>query len=172
MDWTERKREEAEATLRKWRTFTANKEAGEVSKDVLDALGDDMNTSLGLSYCRNLFSLGDFSGLKASAQLLGLLTDDLGNWGWRPTGDQAHGYGVVSEAGAIAKPEKKHLERILNLISERSHAKSEKNYARADEIRRRLVEAGIVLEDSKEQTSWKVGRECSLEKLENLMEGF
>lgn len=41
------------------------------------------------------------------------------------------------------------------LIAERNLAKSEKNFARADEIRAQLKEAGIELEDSRAGTTWR-----------------
>ena len=44
---------------------------------------------------------------------------------------------------------------IDELIAERQQAKLDKNYARADEIRSELEEAGVVLEDSREGTRWR-----------------
>jgi cysteinyl-tRNA synthetase len=53
----------------------------------------------------------------------------------------------------------KELEEYLNKILEiRSNAKKEKNYTLADEIRSELNEIGIVLEDSKEKTTFKIAR--------------
>ena len=46
-------------------------------------------------------------------------------------------------------------DEIEHLISERAEAKKSKNYARADEIRNQLKEAGILLEDSATGTTWK-----------------
>jgi cysteinyl-tRNA synthetase len=51
------------------------------------------------------------------------------------------------------------LDDYLNKILEiRSNAKKEKNYKLADEIRNELSEIGIVLEDSKEKTIYKITR--------------
>ncbi len=41
------------------------------------------------------------------------------------------------------------------LVAERSQAKLDKNYQRADEIRRELTEKGIILEDSRSGTKWR-----------------
>ena len=41
------------------------------------------------------------------------------------------------------------------LIAERGAAKANKDYARADEIRMQLKEAGIELEDSSAGTTWR-----------------
>ncbi|WP_201618145.1 cysteine--tRNA ligase [Psychrobacter urativorans] len=44
---------------------------------------------------------------------------------------------------------------IDNLIIERADTKSNKNFARADEIREQLIAAGIELEDSRTGTTWR-----------------
>ena len=44
---------------------------------------------------------------------------------------------------------------IDNLIIERAESKANKNFARADEIREQLKEAGIELEDSRAGTTWR-----------------
>jgi len=44
---------------------------------------------------------------------------------------------------------------IDQLIAERTQAKKTKNFSRADEIRKQLTDAGIVLEDTKDGVRWK-----------------
>lgn len=44
---------------------------------------------------------------------------------------------------------------IEQLIEERQHARKERNFKRADEIRDELLEKGIVLEDTREGVRWK-----------------
>ncbi len=44
---------------------------------------------------------------------------------------------------------------IESLIAERNKARKTKNFARSDEIRKELLERGVVLEDTKEGTRWK-----------------
>ena len=44
------------------------------------------------------------------------------------------------------------------LITLRTEAKQNKNYQLSDTIRDRLKELGVVLQDSKEGTSYKIGR--------------
>jgi cysteinyl-tRNA synthetase len=41
------------------------------------------------------------------------------------------------------------------LVIERTQAKQQRNFARADAIRNELLEKGILLEDSKEGVRWK-----------------
>ena len=46
-------------------------------------------------------------------------------------------------------------EDIEGLIEERQAARKAKNFARADEIRKELLEKGIILEDTREGVKWK-----------------
>jgi len=41
------------------------------------------------------------------------------------------------------------------LIAERAQVKKARNFKRSDEIRAQLLEAGVVLEDTKEGVRWK-----------------
>lgn len=43
------------------------------------------------------------------------------------------------------------------LIVERTEARQQKNWARSDEIRDQLKEMGVVIEDSKDGTTWRWG---------------
>lgn len=44
---------------------------------------------------------------------------------------------------------------VERLIAERTQAKKARNFARADEIRKRLTDSGVILEDTKEGVRWK-----------------
>jgi cysteinyl-tRNA synthetase len=46
-------------------------------------------------------------------------------------------------------------EKIRELIAARAIAKKTKNYAEADRIRKDLLDAGIVLEDTAQGTTWR-----------------
>jgi len=46
-------------------------------------------------------------------------------------------------------------EAIDALVAERTQAKKQRNFARADAIRKELLDAGILLEDSKDGVRWK-----------------
>ncbi|HWG21033.1 MAG TPA: cysteine--tRNA ligase [Terracidiphilus sp.] len=46
-------------------------------------------------------------------------------------------------------------EEIETMVAERTHAKTQRNFARADQIRSELAEKGVVLEDSKDGVRWK-----------------
>lgn len=115
---------------------------------VLEALCDDLNTPLALSYLHEIVNNLNKAEqpeeqkkykavLLASAGVMGLLYQDPEKWFKQGTGS------TVDE------------EEINRLIEERAAAKKEKNYARADEIRGQLKEAGIILEDTPSGTTWK-----------------
>ena len=55
----------------------------------------------------------------------------------------------------VEKKEEMLAEDIEALIAERQAARKEKNFARADEIRKELLDKGIILEDTREGVQWK-----------------
>ena len=122
-------------------------EQPQVDERVVEALCDDLNTPLALSYLHEIVNNLNKaeteedkrkykSLLLGSAGVMGLLYQDADAW-------------FKQGANTIAE------EEIERLIAERAEAKKNKNYARADEIRNQLKEAGIVLEDSPSGTTWK-----------------
>lgn len=60
----------------------------------------------------------------------------------------------------VFQVEEKRLEdkQLLNLIEERTRARRQRDYQRADEIRDLLARRGVTLEDTKEGTRWKQAR--------------
>ena len=46
-------------------------------------------------------------------------------------------------------------EQIEQQIQARQQAKQDKDFAKADQIRQQLLDAGVVLEDSREGTQWR-----------------
>lgn len=116
------------------------------SAKLIEALADDLNTPLALSYLHE--TLGNLnkadcpearsqykSQLLADAYMLGLLYNDAQNWF----------KGTVTDNDA----------EIEALIAKRAEAKKNKDWATADAIRNQLKEQGIVLEDSATGTIWK-----------------
>lgn len=80
MDWTDAKAKDAEKTLRKWRGLVAGIDAGVVPDAVLSAIADDLNTAGAIAALHACAAASDVAGLKAGAALLGLLSDDMGDW--------------------------------------------------------------------------------------------
>lgn len=141
---------QAKATLDKFYNALLRVEnvAAEPKADerVVEALADDMNTPLALTYLHELagrLNKAETSEeqaeckalLQGSADLLGLLFQSPEEW---------FKGGSDDEAAAIEEQ-----------IAARAQAKKDKNWALADEIRNRLKEQGIVLEDTPQGTTWK-----------------
>ncbi len=65
---------------------------------------------------------------------------------------------TVSEYGEFLKEKKNNIDEALveRLIKERKSAREEKNFIHADEIRGKLCDMGIILEDTDEGTTWRV----------------
>ena len=150
MDWTEKKREEAEATLRKWWRITRWVNEGELYGPALDALKDDLNTSGAIAELHQLAHVADARTLKATARLLGLLQDELGEW--------AEDKRVPPKIAGW----------IEQLLGARVSARAATNWARADEIRDRLISAGVEVRDGKNGAKWSLGPNFDPAKLEAL----
>jgi cysteinyl-tRNA synthetase len=94
--------------------------------------------------------------LRALGGVLGFLQSDAMEFLQRPQdagtrlAGAAAGDGVASAAIGAYSPE-----RIAALIEERAAAKKGRNYAEADRIRKDLLNAGIVLEDTPQGTTWR-----------------
>jgi len=128
---------QAQKQLDRWYRFTDGVEATKPSEAVLDALRDDLNTPKAIMELNQLAKDESKKGeLKASAELLGLLQQS----GWFEA--------ALSESDLSAQ-------QIDALIAERSNAKKDKDFARADEIRNELSEQGITLLDGPEGTTWE-----------------
>ena len=128
MDWTQKKANEATATLRKWHGLVADIIPGKLDVVVLERVANDINTPGALARLHELEKNGDVAGLLAGAEFLGLLGQD-SDW-WRPQV-------VPSEI----------MQQIQNLVEARLVAKADRDFAKADEIRNKLSAAGIEIID-------------------------
>jgi cysteinyl-tRNA synthetase len=127
MDWTDAKAREAEKTLRKWRGLTDGVTAVAVPADVIDTLADDLNTSGVITILHRLANSGDAAALKAAASVLGLLSDDMGDW-----------------AAAVDLSDYADL-----LFAARQSAMDSKNFAEVDRLKSLFQEAGLEVRMSK-----------------------
>ena len=121
---------QSKATLDRLYRAAGDAEPGEVDAAFVDALSDDLNTPLALS---RLAAIEDPAALKASAQLLGLLTASPGEW-FQGAGDSGD---------------------IEARIEARAEAKKNRDFAEADRIRDELKAEGILLEDGSSGTTWR-----------------
>jgi cysteinyl-tRNA synthetase len=130
LPWTESLIAQSKTTLDRLHRAASDAGAGAVDQGVVDALSDDLNTPLALA---RLVALDDPTSIKASAQLLGLLSLSADEW-FRGEGD----------AGDIEAR-----------IEARAEAKARRDFAEADRIREELKDEGILLEDSASGTTWR-----------------
>jgi len=118
------------------------------SGDAFKALLDDINTPVAISELYRLAKavnqakgqeqqqlMAELAGL---ADILGLLQKDPEDWFTLARGND--------ELSA---------EQIEQQIQARQQAKQDKDFAKADQIRQQLLDAGVVLEDSREGTQWR-----------------
>lgn len=120
--------------------------------ELLKALSDDLNSSLGLATLDMMVSSANeyldknpkdknykaivLANLNFASEILGILQVDTTEY---------FQFGV----------DDKTRENILNLITQRNEAKKEKNYQKADEIRDELLNLGISIMDTPNGTIWE-----------------
>ncbi|MDG2007602.1 MAG: cysteine--tRNA ligase [Alphaproteobacteria bacterium] len=131
----------AVSILEKWSDFQnwqIDKSLG-FDKQFMDYLLDDLNTPGCLMRLQQIFNL--IKKDPENQELKSYFVNGLNLIGLKPT---------------ITKKELKiDINYIENMISQRSSAKENKDFAKADEIRNALQKQGIILEDSVEGTKWK-----------------
>ncbi|ARG97384.1 cysteine--tRNA ligase [Legionella micdadei] len=131
--------------------FNNIEENGELAADWIEqfneAMNDDFNTPVALSILFQLShevnktnSLLLASTLKHAASILGLLV-------------------TPPEEFLQAGLEDDEKTQVENLIQERLHARANRDWTRADEIRNKLLKQGIELEDSPTGTTWRRRKE-------------
>ena len=122
MDWTYSKALEAKNILRKWRGLLKNNfEIVPVPEEVIKILTDDLNTAGVISLLHNYASNGEIGKLKAGANFLGILTEELSGW--------------------CADVDMSSLEGLFTDL--RKRAIERKNFENIDELRSKLTNAGV-----------------------------
>ncbi len=150
-DWTDNLLEQAKGLLNRFYLALANfsgEPAATPSLEIIESLCDDMNTSQAVRHLHRLTNdimhgqslpqtMQAMAQLKKDASVLGLLQKTTQEW----------------QRGETTQDESSQIEQ---LIAERATAKSSKNFARADEIRKQLDAMGVVLEDKPGgKTEWR-----------------
>jgi cysteinyl-tRNA synthetase len=137
---------------------------GEADKDVLKqldearvkfetAMNDDLNTAVALSVLFDLVRIANtvLANPKATRETLTAVTDAFTRLGGDVLGVVPQEY---AEVGGGMDDEA--VDKLIGiLIAQRAEARKAKDFARADAIRNKLDEAGIVLEDTPEGTKWR-----------------
>jgi len=144
LDWSTELLEQSKKNLDKWYKFYSEKTSAKISDENLKILFDDLNTPALISKIHEIYnriSGGDndlVPELNSLIRLLGLFNQSKAEW-------------EKSKQEKISISEKE----INELIDERNKARKEKNYQLSDQIRDRLIEHGIVIEDVDSKTIWK-----------------
>ena len=128
----------------------------ELREAFMEAMRDDFNTALAISH---MFALAKEiniyhkavvdAGIKPDGKLVALLNDVLA--------EMCSIIGVLEKTAAPAAEEagdSKEAELVEMFIAMRQDARKNKNYALADELRNKLSEIGIVLQDTPQGVKW------------------
>jgi cysteinyl-tRNA synthetase len=158
LDWTQARMEELTDTLRDWRDLTlGHEEPGAPPPDIVAAIADDLNFSKALAAMHGYARSGDYVSLFRSGALLGLLEDSYAMGGW-----------TVSEKDMENAHKLAVQETVERLLSDRSEARKQKNFARADAIRDGFATAGVIVKDTPDGAVWELGKDFDPAKLEAL----
>jgi len=151
MDWTEKKRAEAEATLRKWADLIVGIDAQPRPPiQVVQALRDDLNTPLALKEMHQLAKVGNGPALRSALDLVGL--------------------GSISrDSLSIFVENMKHgVPAIDDYINSMEAARNEKNWAESDRIRDALIDAGVEIKMTQDGISYSIKPHFDPAKLDAL----
>ena len=145
MDWTEEKYARFRNELFIWDIATANVEPGPIPIEIIEAISDDINTPEAITVLRSLKKAGDKGGLLAAMNFLGLKSMTLQN------------ILTTDETTKII---------VESLLVERKTARQEGNWSRSDQIRDKLLSAGIHIQDTELGTVWGKSAAFNFAKLE------
>ncbi|MFQ9933542.1 MAG: cysteine--tRNA ligase [Lachnospiraceae bacterium] len=117
----------------------------EYRQKFIEAVGNDINTSLGLTLIYDVLKadISDGAKLAIIEDYDTVLSLDLTK------------KDIKTEEDNTSDVTEEELSYINEKIAERAAAKKEKNFARADEIRNELLEKGIAIKDTREGVVWE-----------------
>ncbi len=148
MDWNNSKALEAKNILRKWRGLLKNNsEIVPIPTEAINILSDDLNTSGVISLLHKYASNGEIGKLKASANFLGILTDELSEW--------------------CADVDLSSLEELF--MDFRKRAIDSKNFGNVDELRSKLTSAGVDVQIGKVDVSLEPNASFDLQEVNKII---
>jgi cysteinyl-tRNA synthetase len=171
MDWTTKKRDDADATLRRWYGILAGHGFGpalikalkadgqwQPDSEFLGVLANDLNTPGAIARLHVLAkgkTPAQLAGFAFGLELLGLVPD------WADLPRLAGGEGGAQVDDAIAA-------QIDALLETRAKARASKDWDMADRVRDILTAAGVVVTDVGGQASWAAGADFDAAALVDL----
>jgi cysteinyl-tRNA synthetase len=161
IDWTAASLEESEKILQNWIDVLSENQTSFADdavprNEVIEALGDDLNTSRMITELHRLASLGkrgDLSaaqGLHQSLKFFGLVSTS------------SFSRGELQEIGKAVVDDKE-KEKIEAVLAARTAARARKDFAESDRIRDELAAMGVAIKDGKDAdgkpvTTWEIAR--------------
>jgi cysteinyl-tRNA synthetase len=156
IDWTVRGLEEADRTVRNWANVLEKNQTSFVDHslppdDVINALSDDLNTPMAIGEMHKLSEsgrkgdLGSAQGLHQSIKFF--LGDELFS---------ASELASIGEQAGQLMPEFK--AEIETKVAARNAARKAKDFKESDRIRDELAKMGVILKDTKDDTTWEIAR--------------
>ena len=148
MDWNNSKALEAKNILRKWRRLLKNNfEIVPIPQEAIKILSDDLNTAGVISLLHNYASNGEIGKLKAGANFLGILTQELSDW--------------------CADVDMSSLEGLFTDL--RKRAIESKNFENIDELRSKLTNAGVDVQIGKSNVALVPNASFDLQKVNKIV---
>jgi len=143
LDWNEKLINDCQNTLDKWyRIYSPEIKNADIPEVILKPLYEDLNTP---GYIANLHQLYDKANkgedldiFISACKFIGLFNEDSKQWD-----------SFKKNKASISE------EEIKNMIDLRNKARENKNYKEADEIRNKLLDKGVLIEDKDDKTLWK-----------------
>ena len=144
LDWSEKLINESKNTLDKWYNQFEETTSEELPDEVLSSLLEDLNTPEYISKLHSLYDVASKGNKSSKAiflsacKLVGLFEENAKSW----------------------KDFKKQMAKVdVSFINKkivyRNNARKKGDYKLADAIRRELESSGVIIEDKKDQTTWK-----------------
>jgi cysteinyl-tRNA synthetase len=142
IDWTVKGLEESEKTLDRWYELAGRGTSVGLSRQVVDALADDLNTPKMLAELHALDGQSAHEELGANLRALGFLSEGADAW-------EARKRTALSVDSSV----------VEGLILARKDARAAKNWPESDRIRDELAALNVVVKDNKDgTTTWEVAR--------------
>ncbi len=151
MDWTAEKAKEAISALREWVQVADESGNEKIDNGIIEAVSDDLNTSLAMSRLFDLFKNGDYSTLTASARFLGFDLVALRHSEWTQPFERRELIEVLDyqpTAGVVGwgRHSEDLVSKVMGVVRSWLLLRWEKNWDAADSLKSKAYSIGIELQ--------------------------